>query len=133
MTKFRVVLKNRPEWNHDEHSPQGIKEMKKPTTQCNRRIRFGTLLSLLGIGLISSAGCQSLNNDLNNKRVWYPSLVDPGYLNPAHENGYPDGTDPFPSANIGPSSLQARPYGYDLPRNWNAEVTGNKTAKTEKK
>lgn len=71
------------------------------------------------------AGCQSLNDDPKNTRVWFPSLVAPGHLNPAHEKGYPDGSDPYPAANIGTSSMQMRPRGYDMPRSWNAEVVGD--------
>ena len=84
-------------------------------------------LILLVAGLLFTGGCQNLNEDVNNKCVWFPSFVEPGYLNPYHESGYPDGTDPFPNANIGPKSLQARPFGYDLPRSWNADVTGTRT------
>ena len=103
--------------------------MKPSLKRRKTRFRFFPILLLMGIGGTFLFGCQSLNDNLNNKRVWFPSFVEPGYLNPAHENGYPDGTDPYPNANIGTSSFQSRPYGYDLPRNWNAEVTGNKSAK----
>ncbi|MGI5831342.1 MAG: hypothetical protein ACOX6D_02250 [Thermoguttaceae bacterium] len=87
-----------------------------------RFIFAGLCLALLG-----AAGCQSLNDDPNNTRVWFPSLVAPGHLNPAHEKGYPDGTDPYPNANIGTDSMQMRPHGYDMPRNWNANVVGDST------
>ena len=35
----------------------------------------------------------------------------------------PEGSDPFPNANIGPKSLQARPQYWDCPREWNRDVT----------
>lgn len=93
------------------------------------RIRIFAALMTCGCGLAFLAGCQSLNDNPNNTRVWFPSFVDPGHLNPYHENGYPDGTDPYPDGNIGTSSIQARPQGYDLPRNWNSQITGETTAK----
>ena len=86
------------------------------------------LLTFFILILLGAVGCESMNNDPKNTCVWFPSLIAPGYLNPAHEKGYPDGTDPYPNANIGTSSMQMRPQGYDMPRSWNAEVTGDSTA-----
>ena len=87
------------------------------------------VLVILATALLGAAGCQSLNDDPNNRCCWFPSLIAPGYLNPTHEKGYPDGTDPYPNANIGTRDMQMRPRGYDMPRSWNADVTGDTAAK----
>ena len=87
------------------------------------------LFGILALTLLGAGGCQSLNDDPNNRCCWFPSLISPGYLNPAHEKGYPDGTDPYPNSNIGTRDMQMRPQGYDLPRSWNADVTGDTVAK----
>ncbi len=87
------------------------------------------VFAILATALLGAAGCQSLNDDPNNRCCWFPSLIAPGYLNPAHEKGYPDGTDPYPNANIGTRGMQMRPRGYDMPRSWNADVTGDSVAK----
>lgn len=66
--------------------------------------------------LIFLLGCESLNQDQNNKRWWFPSLQTPGHLNPDHELYTPEGSDPFMDPTIGPKSLQSRPPGYEVPR-----------------
>ena len=101
----------------------GIIDKKKR----RRRLREVFLLTLCAALL--TAGCQALNDNENNERVWFPSLVQPGYLNPAHERWAPEGSDPFPSASASRSAVQPRPQYWDLPRSWNADVTGNKTIK----
>jgi len=80
---------------------------------------FGGVMFLVTIGL---TGCESWNNDPKNTRVWFPSLCNPGYLNAEHERYCPDGSDPFPDAEIGPKSLVARPSDYGSPRDKTAEV-----------
>lgn len=85
-----------------------------------------TLWGLLILGTL--LGCQSLNDDPNNKRCWFPSLVEPGYLNPAHEKYTPEGSDPFPNANIGPKAVQARPQYWERPRDWNRDVNSTPSA-----
>ncbi len=70
------------------------------------------------------SGCESCNENMNNKRYWVPSLMSPGYLNPRspayidpnHKEGTAEGMDPYMDCTIGPRSLQARGWGYDLPR-----------------
>lgn len=91
-----------------------------------RPARFFVFFSLTVAPFL--AGCQTMNEDVENKRVWFPSLVQPGYLNPDHELKTAEGSDPFPTANVGPSSLQTRPQGWDVPRNWNNEVVGSREA-----
>lgn len=88
-----------------------------------RAARTAVFCLLTGAVFCVLAGCQSLNEDTNNKRCWFPSFVEPGYLNPDHERNMPEGSDPFPNANIGPKSLQARPQYWDCPREWNRDVT----------
>lgn len=79
---------------------------------------------------LATLGCQSLNDSDKNKSCWYPSLTQPGHLNPAHEKHSPDeSSDPFPCGTIGPRTLQARPQGWDVPRNWNTELGGSQNVK----
>ncbi len=87
------------------------------------------LFALLGLFVFGACvGCQALNDDPNNKRCWFPSLMEPGHLNPAHEKYTPEGSDPFPNANIGPKAVQARPQYWENPRDWNRDVNSTPSA-----
>lgn len=90
--------------------------------------KIGAILAAALLAAIV-VGCQALNDDPNNRRIWYPSLVQPGHLNPAHESQFPEGSDPFPSAAASRSVAQPRPQYWDMPRDWNADVNGGKSVK----
>lgn len=90
--------------------------------------KIGAVLAAALLAAVT-VGCQSLNDDPNNRRIWYPSLVQPGHLNPAHESQFPEGSDPFPNAAASRSVTQPRPQYWDMPRDWNADVDGGKSVK----
>lgn len=83
---------------------------------------------LLTAVLFSFSGCQSLNEDQNNKSCWFPSFQKPGHLDSNHEYYTPEGSDPYMNTSIGPRSLNARPQGYDMPRDWARQCAENRPA-----
>lgn len=87
-----------------------------------KRLYLGMILLALGCG----SGCQSLNDDENNTRMWYPSLESPGYLNPQHEAFTPEGSDPYPDGTVGPKAFQLRPQGFDMQRSKATQVQQNR-------
>lgn len=77
--------------------------------------------------LLSFSGCQAMNEDQSNL-CWFPSFQKPGHLDTNHEFYTPEGSDPYMNTTIGPRSLNARPQGYDMPRDWARQCAENKPA-----
>lgn len=71
------------------------------------------------------SGCETMNNNPENKRFWYPSLQTPNYLNEEAQSVYTEGCDPYLDPTVGPRSLQARGAGYDLPRSRTTQILGS--------
>ena len=67
--------------------------------------------------LAASCGCKSLNENAENIRFWFPSLVPPSREErELREQNFPEGGDPYVDAEVGPKSISARPRGWDMQR-----------------
>ncbi|MDO5554868.1 MAG: hypothetical protein Q4G68_14015 [Planctomycetia bacterium] len=118
MATRRDGEKRRPLHNHPlyNNGPLYNNDFRARVRGRGRFCLGAMVVGLLLASLIASVGCESLNQDQNNKRWWFPSLQSPGYLNPDHELYTPEGSDPYMDATVGPKSLQSRPPGYEVPR-----------------
>ena len=75
-----------------------------------RRAALSYLSGALTLGLV---GCKSLNDDPNNTRFWFPTLLPPTKEErDARASQFPDGGDPYLDAEVGPRSLNTRPRGW---------------------
>lgn len=73
--------------------------------------------------LLAPTGCQSLNENPNNKHYWFPALFPPSREEKeARDNVFHGNADPYLDAEVGPRSFNTRPRGWEFQRERSASM-----------
>lgn len=83
---------------------------RETTAVPSRRRFFGVFFSAIA-GALFIPGCKTLNEDPNNNRFWFPTIMPPSKKERELRNRYAEGGDPYVDANSGPRSFNTRPRG----------------------